>query len=84
MRSQPATPELYNLLARAEGESGDTVDAHQSLAEYYYLSGQTRTAIEQLNIALSLSKEQDDPFQTPRIKARLKQMKTEAKAEENR
>lgn len=84
MRSQSPTPELYNLLARAEGESGDAVDAHQSLAEYYYLSGQTRTAIEQLDIALSLSKEQDDPFQTPRIKARLEQMKTEAKAEEDR
>jgi len=83
MRTQPHTPELYNLLARAEGESGDAVDAHQSLAEYYYLNGQTRTAIDQLNIALSLSKEQNDPFQTPRIKARLEQMKAEAKAEED-
>jgi predicted Zn-dependent protease len=84
MRTQSPTPELYNLLARAEGESGDAIEAHQSLAEYYYLCGQTRTAIDQLNIALSLSKEQNDPFQTPRIKARLEQLKSEAKAEADR
>lgn len=80
IRGQPPAPELYNLLARAEGEAGHPIDAHQSLAEYYYLRGQTRTAIEQLNIALSLSKEQDDPYQTPRIKARLEQLKQEVRA----
>lgn len=83
MRSRSPSPNLYKLLARAEGESGNRVEAHQSLAEYYYLSGQTRTAIEQLNIALELSKEKDDPFQTPRIKARLEQLKRLARDEES-
>lgn len=83
IRSGTPSPELYHLLARAEGESGNPIEAHQSLAEYYYLSGQTRTAIDQLNIALSLSKEQDDPFQTPRIKARLEQLKSEARSQAN-
>lgn len=81
MRNSQSSPDLYGLLARAQGEAGNAVEAHQSLAEYYYLTGQTDTAIEQLKIALSLSKEQDDLFQTPRIKARLEQLKQEAQAE---
>lgn len=81
MRTQTPSPDLYGLLARAQGQAGDAIEAHQSLAEYYYLSGQTSTAIEQLNIALSMSREQDDPFQTSRIKARLEQLEQEQKAE---
>lgn len=81
MRYSQSSPDLYGLLARAQGEAGNAVEAHQSLAEYYYLTGRTETAIEQLKIALSLSMERDDSLQTPRIKARLEQLKQDKQAE---
>lgn len=66
-------PALYALLARAEVDAGYKADSHQSLAEYYYLSGETRSAIDQLNIALRLTQNKDF-YRTSRIEARLKQL----------
>lgn len=83
VRRVPSNPALYTLLARAEGEAGYTVDSHQSLAEYYYLSGETHSAIEQLNIALRLTQSKDF-YRTSRIEARLKQLKAYALAEAKR
>ncbi len=42
---------LYALLARAEGESGNHLAAHQSLAEYHYLRGNLHEALRQLRLA---------------------------------
>jgi len=67
-------PTLYALLARAEVGAGYQADSHQSLAEYYYLSGEIHSAIEQLNIALRLTQNKDF-YRTSRIEARLKQLK---------
>ena len=38
-------------MARAEGESGNNLAAHQELAEFYYFNGNPREALRQLNLA---------------------------------
>lgn len=75
-------PELYRLLARAQGDAGFPVDGHESMAEYYYLMGQSHPAIEQLKLALRLSK--DDFYRTSRVEARLRQLEKEAALEKKR
>lgn len=76
-------PALYALLARAEVDAGHKADSHQSLAEYYYLSGETHSAIDQLNIALRLTQNKDF-YRTSRIEARLKQLQAYVVAAEKR
>ena len=44
-------PRLYRLLARAEGEAGNSLQAHQALAEFYYYNGNPREALRQLSLA---------------------------------
>lgn len=44
-------PRLHRLLARAEGESGNNLSAHQQLAEYFYYNGAPREALRQLHLA---------------------------------
>jgi len=75
------TPQSYHLMAEAAGAAGDKADAYEAIAEYYYLNGQTRTAIQQLDRALKVPNL--DHIQTVRIESRLKQFKAEALAEEN-
>ncbi len=76
-------PALYALLARAELDAGYKADSHQSLAEYYYLSGETHSAIEQLKIALRLTQNKDF-YRTSRIEARLKQLQAYVMAADKR
>jgi len=78
LRQKISTPRIYNLLAQAETEAGHLVEAHQALAEYHYLNGQTRTAIEQLKIALNKAGE-NDSTRKARIQARLTQLQDEIK-----
>ncbi len=74
----PNRAQLYKLLARASGESGNLVAAHQYQAEYYYQSFQLESAIRQLDIAL---RERDLSFyQSSRIEARLKTFQEEKEA----
>ncbi len=71
-RRKKPTLLLYQLLARVEEASGQVVNAHQSLAEYYYLIGETASAIEQLKIALKYTDRISD-YQRSRITARRDQ-----------
>lgn len=80
MRRTTNDPSLYALLARAEGDAGYDADSHQSLAEHYYLMGETHAAIEQLNIALHLTQNKDF-YRASRIEARLKQLQTNISSE---
>jgi predicted Zn-dependent protease len=81
-QNQLLIPSYYHLLAQSQDQSGNSADAHISLAEYYYLIGQTRTAIEQLEIALHQIKE-SDTYRKERINARMDILK-EAALEESR
>jgi len=80
LRQKSPTPQIYNLLAQAESDAGHIAEAHQALAEYHYLNGRTRIAIEQLKIALDNTGE-NDATRKARIQARLTQLQDEVKSE---
>jgi predicted Zn-dependent protease len=73
--SATKSPELYRLLAEAQAKLNKQANSHQSLAEHYYLLGQTHDAIKQLEIGLKTPK--IDFYLTNRLEARLKEFKTE-------
>lgn len=75
------TPDAYihRLFARASTEAGHAAEGHQHMAEYYYLTGQTKAAIQQLTMAAG-TKELDF-YQASRIEARLQELQREAKKE---
>ncbi len=72
-RSDNAT--LYKLLAQAAGDSGDKTSGHHYLAEFHYLSGAHKSAIQQLEIALR--DRSMDYYTSARLTARLKQIRQE-------
>lgn len=51
------TPLLFSLLAESEGKSNNVVAAHQALAEYYFLNGDSVSALKQIDLALQQDKE---------------------------
>ena len=67
------TPDLayYNYLTRAEEEAGNPVEAGIANAEYYYLTGETRVAVERLRYILQQRDIFPDYYQEERIQARL-------------
>lgn len=77
-RNREPTSEVYRLLAHAASEAGFSAESHRSMAEYYYLNGQTSAAIDQLSIAL---RKANDFYQASRIEARLQHLKEEVSSE---
>lgn len=75
VRNQPTDPGLYKLLATAAGESGHKLEAHRSLAEHYYLSGNPKAAIDQLQIAARYAG--DSFYAHSSLEARIKEIKDE-------
>lgn len=69
-------PAYYQLLAQAEMANGHESDAYQALAEYDYLLGQTRTAIEHLKTALDHT-DKNDTFRWERLNTRLNDLQGE-------
>lgn len=69
------TPEIYRLLAETQAKLNDPASSHLSLAEYYYLLGQTHDAIKQLEIGLKTPN--INFYLTSRLEARLKEFKNE-------
>ena len=63
----------YKLLSQALGKTNATVEAHEALAEYYLLSGNSAGAIEQLEFAAKFAGAQDAQA-AQRIEARLEQL----------
>ena len=75
VRQQPGDPHLHKLLATAAGEAGHKLEAHQSLAEYYYLNGNPKAAIDQLQIAARYAG--DNFYAHSSLEARIKEIKDE-------
>lgn len=73
--SSTKTPKLYRLLAETQAKLNEVASSHQSLAEHYYLLGQTHDAIKQLEIGLKTPK--INFYLTSRLEARLKEFKNE-------
>lgn len=68
---QPPDITYFDYLTRAEAEAGDAVESGIANAEYYFLTGETRVAIEQLRHVLRQQTPRPDYYQTERIKARM-------------
>lgn len=65
-------PLLWFLMAEAYGKEGNRLGVYQSKAEYFFLYGHTQKAIEQLQYALPLAR--DDFHVTARISERISEM----------
>ncbi len=76
----PSSGESYRLLAELEALSGNKAESHIAQAEYYYLSGEPHSAIDQLNTARR--ENSLDLYHTSRIEARLQQIKDELERDE--
>jgi predicted Zn-dependent protease len=80
LRRHPNDPQLYATYAQAAQRAGDRAETHATMAEYHYLNGELLAAVEQLEIGLrnpGLS-----PNQEARLRARLKQLRAEAIAQD--
>lgn len=84
VKQRDTDPLVYRLYARAAGESGFQIDAHMALAEQYYLTGETATALQQLKVAKNLVDKRPDKdrlfYESSRIEARIKELKIELAA----
>lgn len=66
---------IFAKLSRAEAKSGKRANAHAAMAEHYYIEGQLKAAIQQLETALRQRPITD--FQSAKYAARLKGIKQE-------
>jgi predicted Zn-dependent protease len=73
--SASSNPHYYRLLASAYQSTGAKAESHLALAEHYYLFGQTRFAVKQLEMALS--SDGLDFYLAARIDARLQELQYE-------
>ena len=79
MNSRTPNAAARRLYARAAGDSGHLAEAYRNMAEYYFLSGQTHAAIDQLTRASQLK---DVGFyEASQIEARLQELKQIASEE---
>lgn len=72
LTTREAQPLLWFLMAEAHGKAGNRLGVYQAKAEYFYLYGHTQKAIEQLQYALPLAR--DDFHVTARISERISEM----------
>jgi len=82
VKKQPDDPSLQKMLATAAGESGELFEAHQALANYYYLNGDPGAAIQQLQIARKFAG--DSFYLQSSVNARIKKIQQELAADDGR
>jgi len=58
--SRPEDHQLWYLLAETQGQAGDISKVHQARAEYFILTGDFRSAREQLNYALRIESQREN------------------------
>jgi predicted Zn-dependent protease len=56
-KNKPTNAHLWYVLSEVQGLAGNKLGLHQSRAEYFALNGAMQSAIEQLNLALPLAKD---------------------------
>ena len=76
VRQWPQDPALQKIFAIAAGNSGSLLEAHQAMAEYYYLNGNSDAAIAQLQIARRHAGE--NFYFLSSLDARIKEIREEA------
>lgn len=77
LRQHPEEAMFNKLMATAAGETGDRIQAHRSLAEYYFLSGDMPSALHQLGIAARHAK--NDYYARSAISARIAEIRSHLK-----
>lgn len=79
------TPDItyYTYLARAEAESGNVIESSMANAEYYFLTGETRVAIDLLKDLLRRRAPKPDYYQEEKILSRISQLELELRMERN-
>ena len=73
-------PAVYKLLAQAAGKTGQTLQTHTAMAEYYQLNGYTQQAVEQLQLARKLPGLSN--YEAASVQARLSGLKQMLKEKE--
>lgn len=73
-------PRVYKLMSRAAGDLGQQGLGHEFLSEYYYLTGEMKRAILQLEIALK--QPEMDFYQSSRLESRLAELNAELDEED--
>ena len=76
---RPTDPPLRKLYSQIAKEAGAHTTAREQLAEYFYLMGDIKPAIQQLRLALQDEKS-IDYYQAARIGARMKELEIELSA----
>ncbi len=71
-------PRLYQVLARAEGDLGNSLGAHQALAEYHFQVGNSREALRQLHLARNYAG--DSFYASASIDARIEEIEQRLRA----
>lgn len=66
----PEDPDIHKMLAKAHGETGDKLKAHESMAQYYYLTGDAISALQQLELARGFAGKSF--YHRERLNARIK------------
>ncbi|MEE8387188.1 MAG: M48 family metalloprotease [Acidiferrobacterales bacterium] len=72
LKQAPKDPALNKLMAKAAGETGNLVQAHRAMAEYYVISGNPYEAINQLGIAARMARK--DYYALTAIRARTSEL----------
>jgi predicted Zn-dependent protease len=74
LRHKPG-PGIYELFAEIHGQLGQDAESHRFVAEYYYATGQTRAAMQQLVLARRAAG--DNHYVAAVIDERLKELREE-------
>ena len=75
-RTQRRDPALFKLLASAAGDAGKPMEAHRAYAEYYYLLGEPRAAVDQLEMALRHAR--GNFYYVSSLEARIREIREES------
>ena len=75
VRKYPDNPIFFKLLAQAAEETGDQFESHRAIAQFYYLNGVPKLALEQLRIARRYTGE--SKYLQQSIDARIKEIENE-------
>jgi predicted Zn-dependent protease len=78
LRDRDRNPRFYQLLADAEARLGHTAQSQMAMGEYYYRIGHNQQAVTQLTLALKDTSL--NFYESARIEARLKELKSEIAA----
>jgi predicted Zn-dependent protease len=73
-------PQVYALLAEAEGKYGDISATHQALAEFYFLNGDSEAALKQIDLALEQEQKMQEN-ERARLQSRRKEIRLVIDAE---